>query len=178
MGSPPDTSFAVDTLGNARFAGTMSVATSDASAALTVGGDICATGAIGACSDERYKTDVRSLSGALDRVMRLRGVTYRWKQDDYPQLAFDDRKHIGLIAQEVEPLFPEMVMTDDDGYKSVDYSRLTPVLVEAMKEQQVQIGSLERCISEQQQQIEELRKLVRQLAGQGSEDSMSRYGMK
>ena len=62
-----------------------------------------------------------------------------------------DERQIGFSAQEIEKLFPEVVMTDANGYKSVDYGRLTPVLVEAIKEQQKQIDA-------QQQQIDELRK--------------------
>ena len=66
-------------------------------------------------------------------------------------MEFGDERQIGFSAQEVEKLFPEVVTTDANGYKSVDYGRLTPVLVEAIKEQQKQIDA-------QQQQIDELRK--------------------
>lgn len=145
-GSDPDTSFAVDTLGNAQFAGNVTVGPVESLAELSVAGDICATGAIGACSDGRFKTDVRTLNNSLERVLQLRGVDYRWKQDQFPKHKFDDEEHIGFIAQEVEKLFPEMVMTDANGYKSIDYGRLTPVLVEAVKEQQQQIDQLKALV--------------------------------
>ena len=52
----------------------------------------------------------------------------------FPEKHFVSTKQVGFIAQDLEKIYPEMVITDKDGYKSVDYSRLTPVLVEAMKE--------------------------------------------
>jgi hypothetical protein len=78
----------------------------------------------------------------------MRGVTYHWKLDEYPEKDFDSREHLGFIAQEVEELFPQLVMTDDNGYKSVDYGRLTPVLVEAIKEQQAQIDEMRQLIEQ------------------------------
>jgi hypothetical protein len=95
------------------------------------------------------------LSGSLDNILKMRGITFRWKQDEFPEQEFDEMRHLGFIAQEVEELYPELVMTDDNGYKSVDYSRLTPVLVEAIKEQQ--------------EQIDELREMVNQLVGERSQ---------
>nr|WP_236049424.1 tail fiber domain-containing protein [Hymenobacter negativus] len=74
--------------------------------------------------------------------MKLRGVTYYWRRAEFPAKQFEARRQLGFIAQEIEPFYPEMVSTDADGYKSVDYSRLTPVLVEALKEQQQQIEAL------------------------------------
>jgi hypothetical protein len=67
-------------------------------------------------------------------------------------MEFTGRKQIGFIAQDLEKIFPEMVFTDDKGYKSIDYSRLTPVLVETIKEQQKQIAD----ISSRLQEIEKL----------------------
>jgi hypothetical protein len=116
------------------------------SEALHVVGNICYTGSIGACSDERYKKDITTISGSLDRVLKMRGITYRWKKDEYPEQDFDDKVHLGFIAQEVEELCPEVVISDDNGYKSVDYSRLTPVLLEAIKEQQEQIDDLKEMV--------------------------------
>ena len=82
------------------------------------------------------------MQGALASVLKLRGVTYYWKQAEFPEKQFPACRQLGFIAQEVEPYYPEMVTTDADGYKSVDYSRLTPMLVKALKEQQAQIEAL------------------------------------
>lgn len=59
-------------------------------------------------------------------------------------MAFSQKRQIGLIAQEVEEVFPELVHTDESGYKSVEYSKITAILIEAVKEQQAQIESLRK----------------------------------
>lgn len=116
--------------------GNVGIGTTSPSQKLHVIGNICATGSIGQCSDLRYKKDITPLSGSLNRVMQLQGVHYHWKAEQYPEKDFPGDQQIGFIAQEIEVLYPEVVLTDRDGYKSVDYARLTPVLVEAIKEQQ------------------------------------------
>ena len=80
--------------------------------------------------------------------MRLRGVTYNWRQGEYPDRKFDDQTHFGFVAQEMRHLLPSVVMTDNDGYMSVDYSRITPVLVEAIKDQQTQINELTALVKQ------------------------------
>lgn len=150
--------------------GDVGIGTSTPSQKLHVAGNICATGSIGACSDMRYKTDVVTLTGTLDKVSQLRGVAYRWKVGEYPEREFEDGVQLGFIAQEIETMFPEVVQTDKEGFKSVDYGRLTPVLVEAIKEQQ-------KRIDEQQKQIDELRKSMQELA-QLKQVESSTLGMK
>ncbi len=110
---------------------------------LEVVGNICYTGTIGACSDERYKKDFASLENTLDKVMQLNGLYYNWKQEQFPEREFTNERQIGVIAQEVETFFPEIVLTGDDGYKSVDYGKLTPILLEAIKEQQAIIEAMQ-----------------------------------
>jgi hypothetical protein len=80
-------------------------------------------------SDIRLKKDIVPLKGALDKIARIRGITYNTvlEPDDAP-------RHIGCIAQEVEKEFPELVAENTDGYKSVAYHTMTAVLVEAVKE--------------------------------------------
>jgi len=81
-----------------------------------------------AASDARWKTDIAPLGDALAKVTQLRGVTYRWKD-----AALGEGTQIGIIAQEVEPVFPELVSTDDEGYKSVAYEQMVAPLIEAVK---------------------------------------------
>ncbi|MFN7929035.1 MAG: tail fiber domain-containing protein [Blastocatellia bacterium] len=117
-------------------------------------------------SDARYKTAVETLPQALDQVLRLRGVSYHWK----PEFNRDPRRQIGLIAQEVEAVLPELVNTDDKGFKSVAYANAVPVLVEAIKEQQQQLDELKavktqlnRITNENAElkaQVEQLRQIV------------------
>ncbi|OQX24794.1 MAG: hypothetical protein BWK80_18960 [Desulfobacteraceae bacterium IS3] len=94
-------------------------------------------------SDIRWKKNISPIDHALDKIMKLRGVRYKWKTDEYPEKNFPETPQIGLIAQETEPVIPELVNTDTDGYKAVSYEKLTPLLVEAIKEQQAQIKELQ-----------------------------------
>jgi len=88
-------------------------------------------------SDGRLKTDITPLAGALDNVLALRGVRYRRRRGTAAiAAAADGPPEIGFVGQEVEGVCPELVSTDSDGVKSVSYSRMTAVLVEAIKEQQ------------------------------------------
>jgi hypothetical protein len=114
--------------------GYVGIGTGSPSAELHVVGDICYTGTIGACSDARYKSGVEPVSDALDKVSRLRGVNFDWKTEEYPDRRFTDDRQVGFIGQELKEIVPEVVMEDDNGYLSVDYGRLTPVLVEAIKD--------------------------------------------
>lgn len=113
-----------------------------------VAGDLCATGTIGACSDDRYKKDVHTVTCALESVQRLRGVTYRWRKGEFPDKKFDGEVHHGFIAQEIQQILPDVVHEDSKGYLSVDYSRVTPLLVEAIKEQQKEIDELRAMIEQ------------------------------
>ena len=102
------------------------------------------------------KTDIKPIESALEKVLTLNGVTYEWRVKEFPQMNFDNKRHVGVLAQEVEAVLPEAVETGEDGYKSVKYSEITPLLIEAMKEQQ-------QIINNQQKQIDELKKMVEEL---------------
>jgi hypothetical protein len=93
-------------------------------------------------SDLRLKDEIVPLSGALETVRRMRGVTFRWKHDAGTDPGAPRRRDLGLIAQDVEVVVPEAVHTGRDGYKSLDYAKLTAVLVEAIKEQQADLAAL------------------------------------
>jgi hypothetical protein len=84
-------------------------------------------------SDVRYKQNIATLENPLDAILNLRGVTYDWKQKEFPDKNFPAGRQIGFIAQEVEKVLPELVSTDKKGYKSVAYQNVVPVLVEAVK---------------------------------------------
>ena len=79
-------------------------------------------------SDSRYKKDIQTLPSALKNILSLRGVSYYWKDRS------DNTEQIGVIAQEVEKIYPQLVHTNEDGYKSVAYSNLVSPLIEAVKE--------------------------------------------
>ena len=91
-------------------------------------------------SDESLKSDVTSMTNsALDTVMSLEGVEFTWKDSG--------ERDFGFIAQDVQSVLPKAVHTGGDGVQGVDYSRLTSVLVEAVKAQQVQIEDLKKVIT-------------------------------
>ena len=85
-------------------------------------------------SDRNLKTNIQPLQDSLSKVLQLQGVSFNWKATG--------RSDDGLIAQDVEKVFPELVSTDSAGFKSVEYGNLVGVLVEAIKEQQKEIDSL------------------------------------
>jgi hypothetical protein len=122
--------------------GEVGIGTDDPQHTLDVNGDIGSNGSVYHSSDQRWKKRVHPLSGSLEKVQRLQGVTFEWKRDEFPDRNFSDGEHIGLIAQEVEDVLPELVMIDSEGYKSVAYANLVAVLIEAVKEQQEQIEEL------------------------------------
>jgi len=86
-------------------------------------------------SDIRYKENITTIDSALDKILALEGVNFNWKNDGIYSS--------GFISQWVETVIPELVSTDANGFKSLDYGRFTPYLVEAIKEQQTQITALE-----------------------------------
>ena len=94
----------------------------------------CTGGGIVCGSDRRWKKNIKSINDGLEKVKELRGVKYDWRTVEFPEKNFEEGQQIGFIAQEVEKVIPEVVRTDDEGYKSLDYARLTAVLVEAIKE--------------------------------------------
>lgn len=95
-------------------------------------GDISTNGTIAASSDIRLKSNVGTISNALTKVLQLRGVHYEMR----------GTPSIGVIAQELEQVFPELVFTDSDGYKSVAYSNIVGVLIEAIKELKAEVDKL------------------------------------
>lgn len=94
-------------------------------------------------SDAIYKEKVSPINNPLEIVSKLDGKTYNWKVSSFPELNFDNSLQYGLIAQEVETVMPTIVHTDDLGRKSVNYTAIIPVLIEAIKQQQEQIIALQ-----------------------------------
>ena len=72
----------------------------------------------------------------LTALLQLNGYTYSYKNEEYPEYKLPDTPQIGLMAQEVEQVFPQLVVTNKAGHKAVNYLGLVPVLVEAIKQQQ------------------------------------------
>ena len=132
--------------GNVRVTGTMSAAT------------------ITQMSDYRLKTDIQDLSSAsFNKIMNLRPVSYKFNPADTFNYVYSaDAKemqvrHYGLIAQEVQNVLPNIVYEDGDGYLSINYTELIPLLISTLQEQQLQIADLQAQVasngSENKQQL-------------------------
>ncbi|MDG2342970.1 MAG: tail fiber domain-containing protein, partial [Flavobacteriales bacterium] len=120
--------------------GNVGIGTTNPSYKLHVYGRIKTSG-ITESSDERLKKDIKSLEAALAKVMQLRAVSYKWKENQIHSTT--DKTQIGFIAQEVEKIIPELVDTDDEGYKSIQYSHLVPLLVGSIQELVLQLNEKE-----------------------------------
>ncbi len=114
-------------------------------------------------SDARWKKNIQPVTDALDKITRLQGVTYEWRRDEYPDRHFDDGTQLGFVAQDVEKVVPEAVRTDAQGYKAVAYEKLTAILNEGVKEQQVEIESLKTQNAVLEKDVAELKGLVGKL---------------
>ena len=121
--------------------------------ALTVlkNGDVSGThGSYHTASDRRLKTNITDVADGLDKVMQLRGVTFNWKEGD------DKDTKYGLIAQEVEEVMPEIVHTNEKGFKAVEWWQLNGVYVEAIKELNDKAVTASEARQSQAQRIEQL----------------------
>ena len=106
-------------------------------------------GTLTQASDARLKKDIIRIQNPLQKITQLNGYTYHWKNEQS-----DKNLQTGVLAQEVQKLFPELVSQNKDGMLAVNYSGLIPVMIESIKEQQT-------IIEKQQQQIDELKKYLK-----------------
>lgn len=134
------------------------IGTTNPTQALHVVGNIVATGSITAFSDIRFKTSIQTVSNVLPALMNINSIYYSWNKSRFPEQYFGDERQIGFSAQELEKFFPEIVSTDSKGFKSVDYSRLTPILLQGMKEQQHEIEALRKSVESSIRNIDALQK--------------------
>ena len=110
----------------------------DVTGALTATGDITAYYS----SDERLKDNVTPIENATDKVKAIGGYTFEWKEG-IEDITNKTGKDIGVIAQEIEEVAPELVHTRDNGYKGVDYPKLVALLIESNKELIKRVEELE-----------------------------------
>jgi hypothetical protein len=118
-------------------------------------------------SDQRWKKDIKAYTNGLKAVISLRPVTYEWRADEFPDMHFPEGSDLGLIAQEVRKVLPELVSEDKDGYLSIEYGKLAAVVIEAVKElkseKDEQLRRGDQIISGQETEIQELLKRVESL---------------
>ena len=108
---------------------------------LYVSGAIRATGTITANSDISLKKNLLRIENALEKVEQISGYTYNLKDES------DTKRYGGVVAQEIESVFPEIVSAGNDGLKGVEYGNISALLIEAIKEQQTQINELKALLN-------------------------------
>jgi hypothetical protein len=119
--------------------------------------DFGGTGLVGTCaSDRRFKKDITPFGSVLGPLTALQPVHYFWRAADFPERHFGDRRAYGLIAQEVEQALPELVVTNDDGFKAVDYSKLPLLTIQAVKELKAENDALKQRVAELERVVTEM----------------------
>lgn len=102
----------------------------------------------GTCaSDSRYKKNINSFNSLLIDFVKLNPVHFDWKIEEFPNKGFGNDQSYGFIAQEVEQIFPELVKTDEKGFKAVNYSKLNIMTIQAIKELKAENDELRRMLS-------------------------------
>ena len=154
ISSPASDTFTILTGGSERLrvssAGGLGVGTTANPGA----GAIYATGDITAfySSDIRLKKDIEPISEPIKKLMEISGVTYKWNEEYLKDKDVDGyfvrETEVGVIAQEVEKVLPEVIATRENGYKAVRYEKLVALLIEAVKDQQHQIDELKARLEE------------------------------
>ncbi|MFG1484791.1 tail fiber domain-containing protein [Halobacteriovorax sp. RZ-1] len=152
----------VNSISIRRNNGNVGIGISAATEKLHVAGNVLAAAYL-YTSDERFKENVETIIDPLHKVNSLRGVTFDWKTDEFPERNFPKEKTVGFIAQEVEKVQPELVKTGQDGYKSVQYGNITALLVEAVKSISNKIDKLFSSDEEVKREIASLKEENEQL---------------
>jgi hypothetical protein len=132
--------------------GNVGIGTNEPRAKLTVAGDISGSGTLRMngdiiayySSDERLKDNLIPISSASYKITQIGGYEFDWNKESKDYTGHD----VGIIAQEIEKVLPEVVITRQDGYKAVKYEKIIPLLVQGLKEQQEEINQLKKDLDE------------------------------
>jgi hypothetical protein len=92
-------------------------------------------------SDIRFKENIKPIENAIDKIRKISGNTYDWKEENKVEHGYEGND-VGVIAQEIEAVLPQLVQTRESGFKAVKYDKLVALLIEGIKEQQLQIEQL------------------------------------
>jgi hypothetical protein len=134
-------------------------------AGVNVTGDMAATGAVTGTSsnfssDRRFKKNITPVASALEKLSKLNPVNYDWRRDEFKERGFSDKKQWGFIAQEIEKVMPELVREDKNGYLSLNYNGVIPLLTKAMQEQQTEMEKQQKEIDELKAQLQSIMKML------------------
>jgi len=103
-------------------------------------GNVFVNGSTPVTSDSSFKTEITPLTNVLQKLELIEGVSYFWDTLNFKDRNFSNAQDIGLIAQKLQRIYPQLVLQREDGYLAVDYSKFTAVLLQAIKEQQAIIN--------------------------------------
>lgn len=92
-------------------------------------------------SDRRFKNNIKPIENPLDKINKISGNTFDWNEETKIEHGYDGND-VGVIAQEIEEVLPQLVQTRESGYKAVKYDKLVALLIEGIKEQQIQINDM------------------------------------
>jgi len=109
---------------------------------LDVSGDVRITGELIADSDARFKKNIKSLTTVIPLLQSLSPKSYDFDRENFRERNFPARRSMGLLAQEVEAILPDLVRTGADGVKGINYTAFIPMLIAALQEQQQEIDLL------------------------------------
>ncbi len=132
------------------------------SVSIATDGSIVSTAFI-VSSDARFKTNINTLSNSLENLMSVRGTSYFFRTKEFPQKHFSETKQLGVIAQEIEGIFPELVTTGEDGYKSVNYIGFIPVIIESIKDLKKELNAKNNDIELLKKEMASLKSMVLQV---------------
>jgi len=142
----------VDTIG-----AFVSIGTDSTPEALTVMGNGWFSGDIYSLTDTKVKGNIEPIENALELVSRMNGYYYDCRTDEYPNLRMPESRQVGFLAPEVKEVLPEVVSENEYGLTGVDYSRITALLVEAVKELKAENEKQADLINKLQQKLNELK---------------------
>lgn len=150
--------------GNVRFMvradGRVGVGTTTPRGKFDVNGDAWNSTGVWSSSDERFKTNIEPMRNSLSLISQIKGYTYNFKVDEYPDKGFNSDRQIGFMAQELKNVIPQAVKAAEDGYYGVNYQVLVPVLTEAINEQQQIINNQNNRIAELERKLDEVMTII------------------
>jgi hypothetical protein len=122
------------------------------------------TGIAGTCSsDRRLKRDITPFRSALNQLTALQPVHFYWRAAEFPDRHFGEAQTYGLIAQDVERVFPELVVTGQDGFKAIDYSKLPLLTIQAVKELKAENDDLKAQNDALKARVTEIERLIKEV---------------
>ena len=128
--------------GNLRIIGNISGSSISSSGDILADGDVVAYNS----SDERLKDNIEVIQGSLDKIGEIRGVEFDWNEKS-PGWAQERGHDVGVVAQEVQKILPEVVTERKNGYLGVDYKRIVPLLIESIKELKEEVEELKKKVN-------------------------------